>query len=59
MVGRGEVDDDLEGEVAEECTKFGQVVKCTVLELADQNVHDSGIVIIHHYIAFMALALLS
>lgn len=42
MVGRGEVDDELEGETAEECAKFGPVIKCTVLEVADSTVPDSG-----------------
>ncbi|KDO17803.1 hypothetical protein SPRG_16790 [Saprolegnia parasitica CBS 223.65] len=34
MVGPGEVDDDLEGEVKEECqSKYGPVVKCIVYEV--------------------------
>ena len=34
MVGAGEVDDELEGEVKEECsTKYGDVVKVTILEV--------------------------
>ncbi|KAK2858781.1 hypothetical protein Q5P01_003401 [Channa striata] len=35
MVGRGEVDDDLEGETKEECEKYGKVVKCVIFEIAD------------------------
>ena len=35
MVGAGEVDDELEGEVKEECsTKYGDVVKVTILEVS-------------------------
>ncbi|XP_037094686.1 splicing factor 45-like [Pollicipes pollicipes] len=35
MVGAGEVDDELEAEVKEECsTKYGEVVKVTILEVA-------------------------
>ena len=33
MVGPGEVDDDLQPEVAEECSKYGEVVKCLVYEV--------------------------
>jgi splicing factor 45 len=33
MVGRGEVDDELEQETADECAKFGRVLKCTVFEV--------------------------
>ena len=33
MVGPGEVDDDLQGEVAEECSKFGRVDKCLIFEV--------------------------
>eukprot|EP00658_Telonema_sp_P-2_P017244 TRINITY_DN16678_c0_g1_i2.p1 TRINITY_DN16678_c0_g1~~TRINITY_DN16678_c0_g1_i2.p1 ORF type:complete len:288 (-),score=51.23 TRINITY_DN16678_c0_g1_i2:65-928(-) len=32
MVGPGDVDDDLQGEVAEECTKYGEVDAVRVLE---------------------------
>jgi hypothetical protein len=32
MVGPGEVDDDLQPEVAEECSKYGRVIKCLVFE---------------------------
>ena len=34
MVGPGEVDDDLQPEVAEECSKYGEVVKCLVFEVS-------------------------
>jgi len=33
MVGPGEVDDDLESETAEECSKFGKVIKCVIFEI--------------------------
>ena len=33
MVGPGEVDDDLEPETAEECTKYGEVNKVVIYEV--------------------------
>ena len=33
MVGPGEVDEDLEGETAEECAKYGKVIKCMIFEV--------------------------
>lgn len=33
MVGPGEVDKDLEPETAEECTKYGKVIKCVIFEI--------------------------
>lgn len=33
MVGPGDVDDDLEPEVAEECAKYGDVNKCLIYEV--------------------------
>lgn len=33
MVGPGEVDDDLEPETKEECSKYGEVVKCLIFEI--------------------------
>lgn len=36
-VGPGEVDDDLEGEVAEECTKFGTVTRVLIFEITEPN----------------------
>ncbi|XP_061770216.1 splicing factor 45 isoform X3 [Nerophis ophidion] len=35
MVGRGEVDEDLEGETKEECEKYGKVIKCVIFEIAE------------------------
>lgn len=42
MVGPGEVDDDLEPETAEECTKYGRVVKCLIFEIPD-NPDDEAV----------------
>lgn len=33
MVGPGEVDEDLEPETAEECAKYGKVIKCVIFEI--------------------------
>jgi len=33
MVGRGEVDAALEGEIVEECSKYGGVIRCKVFEM--------------------------
>eukprot|EP00467_Chlorarachnion_reptans_P019992 CAMPEP_0114527620 /NCGR_PEP_ID=MMETSP0109-20121206/23726_1 /TAXON_ID=29199 /ORGANISM="Chlorarachnion reptans, Strain CCCM449" /LENGTH=344 /DNA_ID=CAMNT_0001709623 /DNA_START=192 /DNA_END=1226 /DNA_ORIENTATION=+ len=33
MVGPGEVDDELAGETAEECQKYGPVLKCSITEV--------------------------
>ncbi|KAJ4977148.1 hypothetical protein NE237_002254 [Protea cynaroides] len=37
MVGPGEVDDDLEDEVASECAKYGTVSKCLIFEITEPN----------------------
>jgi splicing factor 45 len=34
----GEVDEDLEGETAEECSKYGIVTKCTIYEVKGEHV---------------------
>jgi len=34
MVGPGEVDDELEAETAEECSKYGKVIKCLIFEVS-------------------------
>ena len=34
MVGPGEVDEELEAEVAEECSKYGKVIKCMIFEVS-------------------------
>lgn len=41
MVGKGQVDADLEAETAEECAKFGAVTKCVVHETKDKSVSDA------------------
>ena len=37
MVGPGEVDDDLQPEVVEECAKYGEVVKVIIYEVRVHN----------------------
>ncbi|CAI9089645.1 OLC1v1024257C1 [Oldenlandia corymbosa var. corymbosa] len=37
MVGPGEVDDDLEGEIAEECQKYGSVTRVLIFEITEPN----------------------
>ncbi|XP_043701881.1 DNA-damage-repair/toleration protein DRT111, chloroplastic [Telopea speciosissima] len=37
MVGPGEVDDELEDEVASECAKYGTVSKCLIFEITEPN----------------------
>ena len=34
MVGPGEVDDELESETADECSKYGKVLKCLIFEVS-------------------------
>ncbi|XP_065901529.1 splicing factor 45-like [Dysidea avara] len=41
MVGPGEVDDDLQPEVTEECSKYGEVVKCLVYEIPSLPDHEA------------------
>jgi splicing factor 45 len=41
MVGPGEVDDDLEAEVAGECSKYGEVVRCLIYECVSGSVSPS------------------
>ncbi|XP_022847967.1 DNA-damage-repair/toleration protein DRT111, chloroplastic [Olea europaea var. sylvestris] len=44
MVGPGEVDDDLEGEVAEECSKFGAVTRVLIFEITEAGFpHDEAV----------------
>ena len=40
MVGPGEVDEDLQPEVTEECTKYGEVSNCLVYEIRPQCMYD-------------------
>ena len=35
MVGRGEVDAELEAETAEECGRYGQVSKCSIVTMPE------------------------
>lgn len=41
MVGPGEVDDDLEPETAEECAKYGKVIKCVIFEIPGASDDES------------------
>ncbi|XP_027087890.1 DNA-damage-repair/toleration protein 111-like isoform X1 [Coffea arabica] len=44
MVGPGEVDDDLEGEIAEECQKYGTVNRVLIFEITEPNFpHDEAV----------------
>lgn len=36
-MGPGEVDDDLEGEVASECAKYGSVTRVLIFEITEPN----------------------
>lgn len=36
-MGPGEVDDDLEGEVASECAKYGTVTRVLIFEITEPN----------------------
>jgi len=44
MVGPGEVDSDLQGEIEEECKKFGTVEKCVVYEDKTPGISDAQVV---------------
>ena len=35
MVGPNDVDDDLAGEIQEECSKYGQVDQCIIFQVWD------------------------
>lgn len=51
MVGPGEVDDDLEPETAEECSKYGEVDKCVIFEVIIVSLNSKKIsssVFVHH-----------
>jgi splicing factor 45 len=41
MVGRGQVDPDLESETAEECARFGRVAECVIFELLDPSIPET------------------
>jgi len=40
MVGRGEVDDDLQAETMEECAKYGQVEQVAIFEVQDPDFNE-------------------
>mmetsp|Transcript_1976 Transcript_1976/g.5462 ORF Transcript_1976/g.5462 Transcript_1976/m.5462 type:complete len:434 (-) Transcript_1976:16-1317(-) len=41
MVGRGQVDPELQSETAQECSKYGPVESCKIVEVADPSVSDT------------------
>lgn len=41
MVGPGEVDDELEPEVKEECSKYGEVGNVTVFQMPEMDADDA------------------
>ncbi|XP_039266958.1 splicing factor 45-like [Styela clava] len=41
MVGPGEVDQELEGETSEECSKYGEVRKCMIYEMVGQQEEEA------------------
>lgn len=43
MVGQGEVDADLEPEVKEECSKFGEVISCLIYEVNEGLINGNRI----------------
>ena len=45
MVGPGEVDDDLQPEVVEECAKYGEVIKVIIYEVGLSPSSSKGVVI--------------
>jgi len=38
MVAPGEVDEDLESETVDQCTKYGEVVRCAIHEVTTEGV---------------------
>lgn len=55
MVGPDDIDDDLEGEVTEECGKFGQV-KRVVIYQERQGEEDDAEVIVKIFVEFSQVA---
>ena len=45
MVGPGEVDDDLQPEVIEECSKYGEVSNCLIFEVHMRCIHVLSLVL--------------
>ncbi len=54
MVGRGQVDPELQSETAEECTRFGRVSRVYVEESKDLTVDDEEAVRI--FVCFEAIS---
>jgi splicing factor 45 len=57
MVGRGQVDPELEAETADECSRFGAVKECVIFELLDATVPDSEAVRIFVHFETVAAAM--
>jgi len=47
MVGRGQVDDELEAETAEECAKYGKVLRCVVHEASNCSDAEAVRIFVH------------
>jgi len=47
MVGRGQVDDELEAETAEECAKYGKVLRCVVYEASNTSDAEAVRIFVH------------
>jgi splicing factor 45 len=43
MVGPGEVDDDLQPEVIEECSKYGEIINCLIYEIPEGASDDEAV----------------
>ena len=41
MIGPGEVDDELQPEVIEECSKYGEVNNCLIFEVCGLYVYEN------------------
>ncbi len=54
MVGPGEVDDELDREVSEECSRFGKVERCLIFEVTDGSATPETAVRI--FVSFSSIA---
>ena len=50
MVGPGEVDDDLKEETIEECSKYGKVLSCEIVELRPPVPDNKAVRILLHFV---------
>lgn len=51
MVGPGDVDEDLQPEVAEECAKYGEVERCLIFEVTQWHCMCTTDVVLYMLIA--------